>query len=62
MKVAEARDLETELQRLREENASLRKTVEESSGVETARKKAEARVGTLETKVLTRRLLEISTS
>ena len=48
VKVAEARDLQSELQRLKVENNELRKTVEEFASVEAARKKAEARVGTLE--------------
>jgi hypothetical protein len=54
VKVAEARDLQSELERLKVENTELKKTVEESTGVEVARKKAEARVETLEAKVLMR--------
>ena len=51
MKVAEARDLEAELQRVREENADLRKRLSESSSLETAKRKAESRVEQLEQKV-----------
>ena len=51
VKVAEARDLELGLQRLRDENAELRKRVGELSSVETAKKKVEARVEQLEQKV-----------
>ena len=43
--------METEVQRLREENADLRKRLNESSSLETAKKKAEARVEQLEQKV-----------
>jgi hypothetical protein len=51
VKVSEARELESELQRLREENADLRKKLGESANIEAARKKAEVRVETLESKV-----------
>jgi homeobox protein cut-like len=51
VKVSEARELEGELQRLKEENAELRKKLGESPNIEAARKKAEARVETLENKV-----------
>ena len=43
--------METEVQRLREENADLRKRLNESSSLETAKKKAEVRVEQLEQKV-----------
>jgi hypothetical protein len=49
--VAEARDLEAELKRLREENIDLRKRVNDFSVVETAKKKAETKVEQLELKV-----------
>lgn len=51
VKVAEARDLESELKRLREENIDLRKRVNDFSAVETAKKKAEVKVEQLEQKV-----------
>ncbi|KAI9060254.1 hypothetical protein FKP32DRAFT_1595655 [Trametes sanguinea] len=51
VKVAEARELETELQRSREENADLRKRLNEVSTLESAKKKAEARVEQLEQKM-----------
>lgn len=51
MKVAEARDLEMELQRAREDNAELRKRLNEVSSLENAKKKADARVEQLEQKV-----------
>ncbi|KAJ7446265.1 CASP C terminal-domain-containing protein [Mycena galericulata] len=51
VKVAEARDLETELKRAREENADLRKRINEFSAVETAKKKAELKVEQLEQKM-----------
>ena len=51
MKAAEARDLEAELQRTREENAELRKRLNESSSLENAKRKADARVEQLEQKV-----------
>ena len=51
MKVAEARELESELQKLREENVDLRKQLNESSSLEAAKRKAEARVEQLEYKV-----------
>jgi homeobox protein cut-like len=51
VKVAEALESEAELQRLREENAGLRKRVNEFSSVENAKKKAEARTEQLEQKV-----------
>ncbi|KAJ7178378.1 CASP C terminal-domain-containing protein [Mycena crocata] len=51
VKVAEARDLESELKRLREENVDLRKRVNDFSSVETAKKKAETKVEQLEQKM-----------
>lgn len=51
VKVAEARMLESELSRLREENADLKKQVAESSSLEDKRKKAEAKVDQIESKV-----------
>lgn len=53
VKVAEARMLEAELSRLREENAELKKQVAEGSSVEDKRKKAEGRLEQLEAKVRT---------
>lgn len=49
--MAEARVLESELNRLREENLDLKRQVGEITGVEEKRKKAEAKVETLEEKV-----------
>jgi homeobox protein cut-like len=51
VKVAEARMLESELGRLRDENAELKKQVEEVDKVEDRRKKAESRADGLEEKV-----------
>ncbi|KAF7321700.1 Golgi membrane protein [Mycena kentingensis (nom. inval.)] len=51
VKVAEARDFEAELKRLREENSDLRKRVNEFASVETAKKKAELKVEQLEQKM-----------
>ena len=51
MKVAEARELETELQRVKDENAELRKRLNETSSLESAKKKAEAKVEQLEQRV-----------
>ncbi|KAI0663567.1 CASP C terminal-domain-containing protein [Cubamyces menziesii] len=51
VKVAEARELEQELQRTREENADLRKRLNEVSALENAKKKADARVEQLEQKM-----------
>ncbi|KAI0374103.1 hypothetical protein BV20DRAFT_1033504 [Pilatotrama ljubarskyi] len=51
VKVAEARELELELQRSREENAELRKRLNEVSSLESAKKKAEARAEQLEQKM-----------
>ncbi|CAK5281610.1 unnamed protein product [Mycena citricolor] len=51
VKVAEARDLEAELKRLREENTELRRRVNDFSSVESAKKKAELKVEQLEQKM-----------
>lgn len=51
MKVAEARELESELQRMREENAELRKRLNETASLESAKKKADARIEQLEQRV-----------
>lgn len=58
MKVAEARELENELQRLRAENVDLRRKVNDFSAVETAKTKAETKVGHLERKVRQRIFLQ----
>jgi len=50
VKVAEARMLESELARLREENGDLKRQVGEMSSVEDKRKKAEAKVESIEEK------------
>ena len=49
--MAEARELEVELRRAREESAELRKRLNEVSSLENAKKKADARVEQLEQKV-----------
>jgi predicted RNase H-like nuclease (RuvC/YqgF family) len=49
--VAEARELDAELQRLRDENADLRKRTSELSSIEAAKKRAEAKAEMLEQKV-----------
>lgn len=51
MKVAEARELEIELQRTKDENAELRKRLSETSSLEASKKKAEARAEQLEQRV-----------
>jgi homeobox protein cut-like len=51
VKVAEAEILESEVNRLREENADLRKRAAEIPNLESAAKKAEARAELLEGKV-----------
>ena len=51
VKVAEARMLESELGRLREENAELKKQAGEMASVEDRRKKAEGRADQLEERV-----------
>ncbi|TFK73911.1 hypothetical protein BDN72DRAFT_834236 [Pluteus cervinus] len=50
-KIAEAREMETEVLRLREENAELRRRVNDMSSAEAAKKKAEMRVEQLEQKM-----------
>ncbi len=51
VKIAEARDLEHELQRYREENAELKKRVSETSNIEAAKKKVDSKLEQLEAKV-----------
>jgi hypothetical protein len=51
VKVAEARLLESEVQRLRDENADLRRRTADIATLEAAKKKAESRVEVLEEKV-----------
>ncbi|KAF7782308.1 hypothetical protein Agabi119p4_1684 [Agaricus bisporus var. burnettii] len=51
VKVAEALEQETELKRLREENVELRKRVDDFSSVESAKKKLESKVESLEFKM-----------
>lgn len=51
IKVAEARMLESELVRLREENGELKKSLGEASNLEEKRKKAESKIEQLEEKV-----------
>ncbi|KAJ3550102.1 hypothetical protein NM688_g5108 [Phlebia brevispora] len=51
VKIAEAKDLEAELQRLRDENADMRKRLNEISALESAKKKAEGRAEQLEQKM-----------
>ena len=51
VKVAEARELEAEVQRVKEENAELRKRLNEISSLESAKKKAESRAEQLEQRV-----------
>ena len=51
MKVAEARELEIELQRQKVENAELRQRLNETASLESAKKKAESRVEQLESRV-----------
>lgn len=51
MKVAEAHELEADLQRMRDENAELRKRLNESASLEAAKKRADVRVEQLEQKV-----------
>jgi homeobox protein cut-like len=51
VKVAEAQDMEATLQRLREENVSLKKRVSDFSSVETAKRKAESPAEELEMKM-----------
>ena len=51
MKIAETRDLEDELQRVKAENAELQRRVSELANVDSAKKKAESRAEQLEEKV-----------
>ncbi|KAF7979865.1 hypothetical protein HWV62_40631 [Athelia sp. TMB] len=51
VKVAEARELEGELQRLRAENADFRKRIAEVSAIESAKKKADVKIEQLEHKM-----------
>ncbi|KAG5733842.1 hypothetical protein E4T56_gene9600, partial [Termitomyces sp. T112] len=51
VKVAEALELEVELRRLREENAELRKRVNEFSSIEMAKKRLDVKVEQLEQKM-----------
>jgi homeobox protein cut-like len=50
VKVAEARDLQDELQRVKAENAEFQRRIAEFANVEAAKKKAESRVEQLEEK------------
>lgn len=50
VKVAETRDLEDELQRVKEENAELQRRVSELANIDAAKKKAESRAEQLEEK------------
>lgn len=50
MKVAEARDLEDELQRVTVENAELQRRISELANIDAAKKKAESRAEQLEEK------------
>lgn len=56
VKVAEARMLESELARLREENGELKRQVGDMASVEDKRKKAEAKVENMESKARPGRL------
>ena len=60
MKIAETRDLEEEVQRLRNENADLKKRTLELASLEAARKKEELRSEQLEEKVDIYRLLFVN--
>lgn len=51
MKIAETRDLEDEVQRIRSENAELRKRIAEFASTQTAKRRAETKLGQLEEKV-----------
>lgn len=51
VKVAEARELEGELHRLRAENADFRKRIGEVSNLESAKKKADVKIDQLEHRV-----------
>jgi len=50
VKIAETRDLEDELQRVKAENAELQGRVSELANIDTAKKKAESRAEQLEEK------------
>jgi homeobox protein cut-like len=50
VKIAEARDLEDELQRVKVENAELQARVSEFANIEAAKKRAESRAEQLEEK------------
>jgi homeobox protein cut-like len=50
VKIAETRDLEDELQRVKAENAELQRRVSELANIEAAKKKAESRAEQLEEK------------
>lgn len=50
MKIAETRDLEDELQRVKAENAELQRRVSELANIDAAKKKAESRAEQLEEK------------
>jgi homeobox protein cut-like len=50
VKVAEARDLQDELQRVKAENVELQRRVAEFANIEAAKKKSESRVEQLEEK------------
>lgn len=60
VKVAEARMLENELTRLREENGELKKSLGEAANVEEKRKKAESKVEQLEEKVYCAMIFEFA--
>ena len=51
MKIAETRDLEDELQRVKTENAELQRRVSELANIDAAKKKVESRAEQLEEKV-----------
>jgi homeobox protein cut-like len=51
LKIAETRDLEDELHRVRAENAELQRRVSELANLEAAKKRAESRADQLEEKV-----------
>ncbi|KAH9935535.1 CASP C terminal-domain-containing protein [Fomitopsis serialis] len=51
VKVAEARELEADLQRMRDENVELRKRLNETASLEAAKRKADARIEQLEQKM-----------
>jgi homeobox protein cut-like len=50
VKIAETRDLEDELQRVKAENAELQRRVSELANIDAAKKKAESRAEQLEEK------------